>query len=148
MKKPVEDLLKASGVNLSNGGGFDELQQFQEYLPGYKIIVYDGLSPDRVMFSANSVSAKKLYLLYDEKDKHYNVITNLKAAMAKKSICNECDTLYDHTHKCDKVCSLCTASPPCTKHRTRYCATCNRRFLCQKCFQNHLTLKVKGRFVC
>ena len=26
IKQPVEDLLKASGVNLSNGGGFDELE--------------------------------------------------------------------------------------------------------------------------
>ena len=148
LKKPVDDLLKASGVNLSNGGGFDELQQFQEYLSDYKIIVYDGLNPDRVMFSGNSVSSKKLYLLYDSDSKHYNVITNLKGAMAKKYICNGCDTLYDHTHKCDKVCSLCTATPPCTKDQKRYCATCNRWFLSEKCFQNHLTLKVKGKLVC
>ena len=31
-KKPVEDLLNASGVNLHNAGGIKELQQFQEYL--------------------------------------------------------------------------------------------------------------------
>ena len=79
MKKPVEDLLKASGVDLSNGGGFKELEQFQEYFSDYKIIFYDGLNPGRVMFSGNSVSTKKLYLLYDE-DKHYNVIINLKGA--------------------------------------------------------------------
>jgi len=30
LKKPVEELLKASGVNLSNGGGLEELRQFQE----------------------------------------------------------------------------------------------------------------------
>ena len=90
MKKPVEDL-KASGVDLSNGGGFKELEQFQEYFSDYKIIFYDGLNPGGVMFSGNSVSTKKLYLLYE--DKHYNVITNLKAAMAKKYICNACDTL-------------------------------------------------------
>ena len=87
MKKPVDDLIKASEVNLRTAGGLNELQQFQEYLSDYKIIVYDGLNPDRVIFSGNSVSAKKLYLLYDEKDKHYNVITNLKAAMTKKYIC-------------------------------------------------------------
>ena len=44
MKKPVEDLLKTSGGNLCNAGGFKELQQFQEYLSDYKIIVYDGLT--------------------------------------------------------------------------------------------------------
>jgi hypothetical protein len=147
MKKPVEELLKASGVNLSKGGGFHELQQFQEYLSDYKI-VYDGLNPDRVMFSGNAVSNKKLYLLYDAKDEHYNVITNLKAAMAKRYTCNACDTLYNITHKCDKVCSLCTCTQPCTKDQKRYCATCNRWFLSDKCFQNHVTLKVKGKLVC
>jgi len=30
LKEPVEKLLKASGVDLSNGGGFKELQQFQQ----------------------------------------------------------------------------------------------------------------------
>ena len=43
-----------------------------------------------------------MYLLYDSDNGHYNVITNIKAAMAKKYICNACDTLYDKTHKCDK----------------------------------------------
>ena len=32
LKKPVDDLLKASGVDLSNGGGFHEIQQFEEHL--------------------------------------------------------------------------------------------------------------------
>jgi hypothetical protein len=58
LDKPVEDLLEASGVDLSNGGGLEELQQFQTYLSDYKIIVFDGLKPDRVIFSGNSVSAK------------------------------------------------------------------------------------------
>jgi hypothetical protein len=31
-QKPVEELLKASGIDLSDGGGLEELQQFQEYL--------------------------------------------------------------------------------------------------------------------
>ena len=75
------------------------------------------------MFSGNSVSSKKLYLLYDEKDKHYNVISNLKDAMVKWYICNACDALYDNTHKFDKVCSLCTGTPPCTKDEITYCAT-------------------------
>jgi len=39
IKKPVEKLLKAFGVDLSNCGGFEELEQFQEYLSDYKIVV-------------------------------------------------------------------------------------------------------------
>jgi hypothetical protein len=148
LKKPVEELLKASGVDLTNGGGLEELQQFQQYLSDYKIIVFDGLKPDRLFFKGNSNSAKKLYLLYDPDCGHYNVITNIKAAMAKKYVCNGCDTLYDNTHKCDKVCSLCTNTPPCKKDQFRHCDTCNRRFLSEKCFENHLKLRKKGKTVC
>ena len=46
--------------------------------------MFDGLNSDRVMFSGNSLSDKKLYLLYNADTRHYNVTTNLKAAMAKK----------------------------------------------------------------
>jgi len=79
-------------VYLSIGGGFEELRQFQDNLSDYQIIVLDGLNPDRVMFSGNSISAKKLHLLYDRDNEHYNVITYLKGGMAKKFICNGCDT--------------------------------------------------------
>ena len=44
--------------------------------------MYDGLSPDRVIFSGNSLSNKKLQLLYHSTLCHSNTITNLKAAMA------------------------------------------------------------------
>jgi len=148
LKKPVEDLLKASGADLSNGGGFEELRRFQDHLSDNQIIVFDDLNTDRFMFSGNSHSAKKLHLIYDRDNEHYNVIISLKGAMAKKYICSGCDTLYDNKHKCDKVCSPCTATPPCTKDQAKYCSTCNRRFLSEKCFQNHLTLKVKGKLVC
>jgi hypothetical protein len=50
LKEPVQELLNASGVDLSNGQDFRELKQFQQYLSAYKIIVFDGLHPDRVMF--------------------------------------------------------------------------------------------------
>ena len=85
---------------------------------------------------------------YDLDSGHYNVITNIKAAMAKKYICDACDTLYDNKYKGDKTFPLCTASPPCTKDQTKYRSTCNMWFLGEKCFQNHLTLNVKGKLVC
>jgi hypothetical protein len=96
LDKPVEVILKSFGVDLSNGGGLEELQQFQEYLSEYKIIVYDGLSPDRLIFIVNSLSDEKLYLLYDSDSGHYNLITNIKAAMAKKYV--TCMTPYMTTH--------------------------------------------------
>jgi hypothetical protein len=78
----------------------------------------------------------------------YNVITNIKVAMAKRYIWETCHTLYDNTHKCDKTCSQCTATPPCVKDRSKYCDTCNRWFLSEKCFHNHFVLKMNGKLLC
>ena len=89
-------------MDLSTGGSLQELAQFQEYLSDYKIVVFSGRSTDKFIFTGNSVSSKKLYLLYNADTKHSSVITNIKVAMAKKYICNACDALYDFTHKCDK----------------------------------------------
>jgi len=58
LKKPVDVLLKSSDVDLTNGGGFEELRQFQVHLSDSKIIVFDGLNPDRIIFIENSRSAK------------------------------------------------------------------------------------------
>jgi len=102
---------------------------------------HDGLSSDRVICSGFSISNKKMYILYY--GVHYKVITNLKAAMAKKYICNVCDTLYGFTNKCDRVYCLCTAK----SLRTKDCVTSNRWFLSGKCFQKHLALKTKGKLV-
>ena len=62
---PVDELLKASGVDFSKGGCPEEDEQFQDNISDYKIIVYDCLSLDRITFTGNSISNKKLYLLYD-----------------------------------------------------------------------------------
>ena len=86
-------------MDLSNGGNLQELAQFQEYLSDYKIVVFSGLSPDKMIFTGNSLSSKKLYLLHNADTKHCSVITNIKAAVTKKYICNACDALYDFTHK-------------------------------------------------
>ena len=140
LKQPVKNLLSASGVKLISGGGFRELEQIQNYLSVYKIIVCNGVSSYRVIFSGYSLLNQKFYLLYDTGI--LKVVTNLKAAMANWYICNACDTLYNK-HKSVTVSSLCTAKPPCFKAKLKYCGTCNRWFLSEKCFQNHLAIKVK-----
>jgi hypothetical protein len=39
----LRELLQASGVDLSRGGGIPELQAFQRHLSQYMIVVYSGL---------------------------------------------------------------------------------------------------------
>jgi hypothetical protein len=59
LNQPVQEFLSASGVKLTNGRGFNGTEQFQNIRSDYKIIVYDDLSPDRVIFSENSISTKE-----------------------------------------------------------------------------------------
>ena len=40
LKTPVDDTLKASGVDLSHGRGLEEIRQFQAHFSGYKIAVW------------------------------------------------------------------------------------------------------------
>jgi len=68
LKKPAEHF-KTSGVDLSNGGGLEALQQFQQYLSEYKIIVIDGLYPDRSCLVEFPFRLRN-YLLYDRDFRH------------------------------------------------------------------------------
>ena len=58
-----------------------------------------------------------------------------------------CDVLYDKTLTSDNACFLSLPRPACTKFQSMYCDTCNRSFLSDKCYQNHLTLTVKSKLV-
>ena len=82
LRKPVEDLSEAIGVNLSNSGSFHVRRQTQERLSDYKFIVFDGLNHDWVLLHGKSLPTKKLHLLYDRDNRHYDVISKLKRAMA------------------------------------------------------------------
>ena len=136
-KKPVEDLLKASGVDVPNGGGFDELRQFQDHVSGYQIIVFHGLSPDTVMFRGNSSSVKKLHLLYDRNIEHYNVITSLKGCgdtvhmycYTTLYICSGCDTVHMYCYTTLYIYSGCD-----TVHM--YCYT--TLYICSGCDTVHM----------
>jgi hypothetical protein len=145
LKKPVDDLLNESSVDVINDRDLEELREFQEYLSDYKIVAFVALRHDRVIFSGNSLSAKQLYLLYDRESRHYNVITNLKADMAKRYIYNGCNTLYDYTNKCDKSCSLYSATPV---RRIRPCIVVHAKPLSQsEMLSASLTHKMKGKLV-
>jgi len=72
---------------LTNGGGIPELIRFQEHFYDYKIVFYDGLHCDTILFEGQVESTKRINLLYDDINQHYHVITNLTGAMAKRYVC-------------------------------------------------------------
>ena len=59
-------LLEAAGIDLTNGGGIPELIKFQKQFDDYKIVVYDGLHSDNIIFQGQTGSSKRINLLFDD----------------------------------------------------------------------------------
>jgi len=59
IRHAVQTLLDATGIDLSNGGGITELKRFQEHFRQYKIVVYNCLSFDDIMFEGQVNSSKR-----------------------------------------------------------------------------------------
>ena len=109
IRPEVQHLLQTTGINLDNGGGVPELQQFQDHFAEYKIVVYGGLQSEDVIFEGRVASERRVNLLYDDVTRHYHVIANLTGAMSKTYICAGCSKSCDSgvTHKCSEACSDC-----------------------------------------
>ena len=86
----VAQLLAVTGISLDNGGGIPELERFQDHFRHYKIVVYTGLHGDEIMYEGRVEATERLNLLYDEVTRHYHVIGNLTAAMARRYVCKAC----------------------------------------------------------
>jgi len=103
------------------------------------------------MFEGQVDSSKRLKLLYDDVERHCNVITNLTGAMAKKYVCSAChkSCRHDITYFCDQTCSDCMASTSCAFSDVHFPSDeCNRHFRSQACFANHKQSAAKRKSVC
>ena len=92
IRPEFQKLLETTGVNLNRGGGIPELVRFQEHFHEYKIVVYQGLSCDSIMFEVRVQSSKRINLLYDDVGQNYHVITNITGAMARRYVCKPART--------------------------------------------------------
>ena len=83
------------------------------------------------MFEGRVGSIERLNLVCDEVNRHYHVIGNLTAIMAKGYVCKACGKgcRHDVAHTCDQTCSSCLTSPPFGAIGVRIpCAICDRLF--------------------
>jgi len=136
----VASLLEATCLDLTNGAGIPEIIRFQEHFHEYKIVVYDCLQCDSILFERQVESPERINLLYDDIYRHYQVITNFTGAMAKRYVCRACNKGCHHnfTNAFDQTCSDCMTSPPCAFVGFRIpCGECNRHFRSQSCYDNH-----------
>jgi len=67
----VRDLLQKTGIDLTSGSGIPVLTIYKEHFRKYKILVYQGLSWENMMFEGRVVSVKRLNLLYYDIERHY-----------------------------------------------------------------------------
>jgi hypothetical protein len=110
----VQQLLETTGIDLEGGAGVPGLARFQEHFSEYRIVLYEGLNCDHIMYDGQFDSPRRINLLYDEETKHYHVINSLTGAMVKKYVFKACNKGCDRgvTHTSDHTCSDCMESPP------------------------------------
>jgi len=83
----VEALLQQTGIDLTRCREILERKRFQEHFRDYKIVVFQGLGCEDIMYEGQVDSSKRLNLLYDEVETHYHETPNHTGAMAKKYVC-------------------------------------------------------------
>jgi hypothetical protein len=86
----VHNLLTTTAINLDNGWGIQELEQFQDHFKQYKIVVYTDLNCDRIFFEGQVETFERINLLYDDTSRHYQLIGRLTGTMSKRFVCKAC----------------------------------------------------------
>lgn len=82
-------LSREANVDLSHGGGYDEIVQFQNHLKEeYNLTVYSSRDGSNVYFKSPHANNKVINLLLD--GNHYSVIKSLTAAFASAYFCAYC----------------------------------------------------------
>lgn len=143
-------LCEDANVDLSYGGGIEEIKQFQKYFASkYNIIVFSDRKGRSLFFRGHKDdSIKKIYLLLE--NQHYLLITSIHAAFSVNFYCDQClkSSNMKMCHRdCPYTCSQCYSKPPCyiTENKL-YCNKCNRTFYGIHCFSKHINARVCDKF--
>lgn len=130
-------------VNLSLGGGIDEISKFQQFLSEYKIVVYNSRSGKSVIYEDKIIpwSVPRLNIL--KENDHYVAIKSLTAVFAVSYYCEQCHIGYSSriAHRnCSYICRCCLKRPPCDiENDQKLCNLCGRTFRGDICFKEHIT---------
>ncbi|XP_063934061.1 uncharacterized protein LOC135145859 [Zophobas morio] len=142
------ELCRASNVCLINGGNYVQLNDFQEYLSDYTIVVYSSRVGNSVYFEGPRAPGKKCLNLIMENN-HYNVILSLTGAFSTQYFCELCRVRYsrgDRHKSCPYICPCCHASPPCNINdngeNILKCRSCLRCFRGRICLEKHIAAKL------
>lgn len=152
----AEDLCVESDIDVERefGMGIEDLVKFQATLDRkfrssifpkrVRIVVFSDLEASVLwegFEASDNIEQINLLLL----ENHFYVIKSTTATFSCSYFCNTCNRRYSRRieHNCVYRCTSCTSSPICDKNVQEICcSSCNRKFFGQKCFQNHISLKI------
>ena len=145
--KAARELHHAAGVP-EGACGPAELKKFQAVLPDYQIKVFSATSSCELLFKGPEAN-RIIYLILDERLKHYNVITGPVAFYGLKYYCNTCEKPYRQRfeHSCKEKCPCCFEEHD-RSEKSLYlvCKDCNRTFWNDECMAIHRKIVGKSKF--
>ena len=121
--------------------GLNEVEQFQQYLTNYQIIVVSGDHNNAIIYPpqppANPDPEKSIYLYFHAK--HFDVITKLPGFLNRSYFCHRCLKAYSNTsdHLCDDMCRSCRGFDCKIEGSGITCNECKRLFKNQACYDRH-----------
>ena len=146
------DLHQAANVPL-RPCGLNEVEQFQQHLTNYQIIVVSGDHNNSIIYPpqppANPDPEKSIYLYFHAN--HFDVITSLPGFLNRSYFCHRCHKSYSNTcdHLCDGMCHMCRGFGCKLEGSGIVCNQCDRLFQNQVCYDNHKEpTNGGGRSVC
>ena len=134
------DLHQAANVPL-RPCGLNEVEQFQQHLTNYQIIVVSGDHNNTIIYPPrpppNPDPEKSIYLYFHAN--HFDVITSLPGFLNRSYFCHRCHKAYSNTcdHLCDDMCRSCRGIECKLEGSGITCNECNRLFKNQACYDNH-----------
>ena len=146
------DLHQAANVPL-RPCGLNEVEQFQQHLTNYQIVVVSGDHNNSIIYPpqppANPDPEKSIYLYFHAN--HFDVITTLPGFLNRSYFCHRCHKAYSNTcdHLCDDMCRSCRSIECKLVGSGITCNECNRLFRNQACYDNHKQpINGGGRSLC
>ena len=146
------DLHQAANVPL-RPCGLNEVEQFQQHLTNYQIVVVSGDHNNSIIYPpqppANPDPEKSIYLYFHAN--HFDVITTLPGFLNRSYFCHRCHKAYSNTcdHLCDDMCRSCRSIECKLVGSGITCNECNRLFKNQACYDNHKQpINGGGRSLC
>ena len=131
------DLCKKANISFERSGvEYNEIQNFQKALGNeYQLIV---VSPPKIFIFKGEYNEKQIYIQMI--NHHCDALLSIKAFLKCNYFCKRCLKGYMNlvSHKCESICKYCFTNEKCNEVYKKNCSICNRFFVSEDCFQNHI----------